>query len=115
MFSAQIVTGGFIRAEVITDDFYEVDGRAIALPPTTGSGNDRYELVFNSTDLNANNELVISHNFTKNPSSVRVLNANRKKIYPDDERDVDTGSVKGVVINLFSYMPFTNFLLVLEV
>jgi hypothetical protein len=101
--------------EVICNGVEKIIEIEKAFPPIQSGGNDRYERVFGSSELDVNNDLVVTHNFTERPTSVRVLDQNREKIYPDNERDIDTGLVKGLVLNFQTYTPFSNFIVILEV
>lgn len=70
MFSAQIVVGGTIRADIITDDFYDVDGNTIALPPGTAVGSK--VLAFNNAILSVGGLLIWEHNLNNFLTAVRI-------------------------------------------
>ena len=80
-----------------------------------GTGSDRYERVFHSSQLTAEFNLVVLHGFTKHPTTVQVFDENRIEIKPDTRQDKESGTTKFTEINLLSYAPFTNYLVTVEV
>jgi hypothetical protein len=80
------------------------------------SGLDRYERAVNSSQLSINGDVVVLHGFLKHPTSIRVINDSGVEIEPDSVlQEVLPGGEYALSINLTSYIPFTNYLVILEV
>jgi hypothetical protein len=71
MYSAKISQGLKLHAEIITDDFYDVDGRAIAFPPST-SGSAKIKK-FRDSDLTTGNLLIWEPVINQQVENVLIL------------------------------------------
>jgi hypothetical protein len=74
VYSAQVSQGFRIKAEVITDDFYDVDGRAIVLPPSY-SGIPKIKK-FRDSDLTTGNLLIWEPGVNQQIENVLILDQN---------------------------------------
>lgn len=81
MYSASIQSGFSFAADVITDDFYNVNGTVVALPPDTSK--DRLEFSFTNDDLSVSGMLVRTHTKGDLPSSVIMFNPSGELIEID--------------------------------